>query len=127
MFPLAVVSQITQSKTNPCLITLESGNNTQVCVFGVPALTGAPQIHIEVKAQAEANDFFGALLRRWKQQDVLESRTDSDKLGELDRKGSMNELTEREIDNALSEKVRKQVPVFVSLCILLYTLLKLWI
>lgn len=80
-----------------------------------------------MKAQAEANDFFGALLRRWKQQDVLESRTDSDKLGELDRKGSMNELTEREIDNALSEKVRKQVPVFVSLCILLYTLLKLWI
>lgn len=29
-FPLAVITQITQSKTNPCLITLESGNNTQV-------------------------------------------------------------------------------------------------
>lgn len=33
VFPLAVVNQIMQSKTNPCLITLESGNNTQVCVF----------------------------------------------------------------------------------------------
>lgn len=30
VFPLAVIQQITQSKTNPCMITLQSGNRTQV-------------------------------------------------------------------------------------------------
>lgn len=81
---------------------------------------------IEVKVQTEATEFYAALMRRWKHQDTPEQlRVDNNIDADRKSSGGSIDLAEREVDQALSEKVRGRT-VFFCACVATEALCVLW-
>ena len=82
----------------------QSHSGMHVSIATACSLVG--QIVIELKVPTEAGDFFAALLRRWKHQDTVEMlKPDNSMEAERKSSGSSTDMSEKEMDSALSEKV----------------------